>query len=94
MFQIRTPEPGLVVLSGRLDASVSTEVGDQIRALPGPLTFECSELEYISSAGISVVMETYKRMQSAGHVLRMTGLQPRVRKVFEYAGLAGLLGIE
>lgn len=94
MFEIRMESPGTVTLSGRLDAAESDRALAALAPLPGPLVLDCERLEYVSSAGIAIIMQTYKRMLAAGHTLRMTRLSPRVRNVFVYAGLAELLGIE
>jgi anti-anti-sigma regulatory factor len=37
---------------------------------------------------------THKRLLAAGHALRITHLQPRVRNVFTFAGLDRILKIE
>jgi len=94
MFQIHLDTPGTATLAGRLDAAESDAALAALAPLPGPLVLDCEKLEYISSAGIAVIMQTYKRLLASGHSLRMTRLTPRVRNVFVYAGLAELLGIE
>ncbi len=94
MFEIRVESAGLVRLLGRLDASEAERAGEDLRALEGPMTLDCSSLEYISSAGLSLVVMTYKRLQAAGHSLRLVNLQPKVRNVFTYARLDRLLNIE
>lgn len=94
MFQLRIETDGVVRLSGRLDASEADKAIEDLRALEGPMTLDCSALEYISSAGLSVMVMTYKRLHAAGHSLRLVNLQPKVRNVFTYAGLHKLLSIE
>jgi anti-anti-sigma factor len=94
MFEIRVADGGLVRMSGRLDAAEADKARADLDGMPGPLTLDCSELEYISSAGLSVLIVTYKRLHAAGHPLRLVNLQPRVRNVFHYAGLNRLLQIE
>ncbi len=94
MFQIHMDTPGIATLSGRLDAAESDQALAALSSHSGPLVLDCAQLEYISSAGIAVVMQTYKRLLAGGHSLRMTRLTPRVKNVFVYAGLAELLGIE
>lgn len=94
MFEMRMESPGTVALSGRLDAAESDRALATLTPLAGPLVLDCDKLEYISSAGIAVIMQTYKRLLAGGQTLRMTRLSPRVRNVFVYAGLAELLGIE
>jgi anti-anti-sigma factor len=94
MFEIRTEQVGQVSLVGRLDAAEADRALQVLRGLSGPLVVDCAGLDYVSSAGIAVLMDTYKRLTSAGHSLRLVNLTPRVRNVFTYAGLDKLLGIQ
>lgn len=93
-FRLAKGNDGEVRLIGRLDAAEADQATKDFAALEGPVVADCSELEYISSAGISVLMVTYKRLQQKGHSLRLKAVQPRVRNVFVYSGLAPMLGIE
>lgn len=94
MLDLKVGSNGMVALEGRLDAAESDRALATLQALPGPLTLECSKLEYISSAGISVIMQTFKRLTSSGSKLVLTGLTPRVKNVFTYAGLDRVLEIQ
>jgi anti-anti-sigma factor len=58
------------------------------------VTADCSELDYVSSAGITVILELHKRVTGSGHALRLTGMNPRVRTVFVYTGLDKVLNID
>jgi anti-sigma B factor antagonist len=94
MFEIEIRDPGSILLRGRLDASEAENAIEVLRGIPGPITADCSELEYISSAGIGVLVETHKRLMDAGQALTLKNLTPRVRNVFTYAGLHKFLLIE
>ena len=94
MFEVRAGGPGIARLSGRLDASESDRALAELQTLPGPLTLDCSELEYISSAGLSVMVQVFKRLHAGGHTLKLVNLLPRVRNIFTYAGFDRLLDIE
>jgi anti-anti-sigma factor len=94
MFEIEIRDPGSILLRGRLDASEAENAIEVLRGIPGPITAECSELEYISSAVIGVLVETHKRLMDAGQALTLKNLTPRVRYVFTYAGLHKFLLIE
>ena len=94
MFEIRTGPTGQVSLVGRFDAAEADRALQVFRGLSGPLVVDCAELDYVSSAGIAVFMDTYKRLSTGGHSLRLVNLTPRVRNVFTYAGLDKLLGIQ
>jgi anti-anti-sigma factor len=94
MFEIRTPAEGRAEMIGRLDAAESEAADRAFKALQGPLVLDCTGLEYISSAGLGVLIELHKRLASSGQTLTLTHLGPRVRNVFMYAGLDRLLKIE
>ena len=94
MLELRVESGGVVRIQGRLDAAESEAALATLEKLPGPMTLDCTQLEYISSAGISVVMQTWKRLNGQGSSLRMTGMTPRVRNVFAYAGLDKVLDIQ
>ena len=93
MFEIRV-EGGVVRLKGRLDASQSDQAQRVLRGIDGSVSLDCSELDYISSAGIGVIIETYRRLHTSGHTLKLVRLLPRVRNIFAYAGLDRILTIE
>lgn len=94
MLELHVEAGGLVRVQGRLDAAESDRALATLEKLAGPLTLDCGQLEYISSAGISVIMQTWKRLNGQGSSLRLTGMTPRVRNVFAYAGLDKVLDIQ
>ena len=85
---------GVAALAGRLDADEAPNALARLQGLDGPLTLDCAELEYISSAGLGVVVQTFKRLKAQGQDLKLVRLRPNVRNVFTYAGLHRLLQIE
>jgi len=93
VLELQVTEPGMVRLRGRLDAAESPRALETLERMSGPLTLDCSELEYISSAGISVILETFKRLSTQGSRLSLVEVLPRVRNVFMYAGLDKVLDI-
>ncbi len=94
MLELKVEADGVVRIQGRLDAEQSDRALETLERLSGPLTLDCTGLEYISSAGISVIMQTWKRLHSQGASFRMIGTTPRVRNVFGYAGLDKVLDIQ
>jgi len=94
MFEIRFLNGSQIKLIGRLDAAQAESATASLKALSGSAVADCSELEYISSAGIGVLIETFKRLRDAGHTLTLAGMSPRIRNVFAYAGLDKVLRIE
>jgi anti-sigma B factor antagonist len=93
MFEIRPGSDGGIRLIGRLDASAAEGAMAALRQLVDSVTADCAELDYISSAGLGVILETYKRLHGLGLDLRLVNVPPRIRNVFRYAGLDQVLDI-
>ena len=86
MLDIKFADDGRILLFGRLDASQV----ESVRAVLGAVTESCildfSELEYISSLGLGVLLEAQKRLTDAGHGLIITNLSVHIADLFKLAG--------
>ena len=85
-----------VALSGRLDTLTSPELEDKLdEELEGVerLIFDLGELEYISSAGLRVLLGAYKMMEEYNGMLIRNVTEP-VMDVFEVTGFSDVLDIE
>ena len=81
-------------ISGRLDTTTAPNLETVINELSADtkeLVFDMSELEYISSAGIRVILGAYKKMNSNNGMMRIEKAQDIVREVFEMTGLSEML---
>ena len=94
MLDIQVSEQGTIRLVGRFDASQAELAQATFRAIRASAVADLAELDYISSAGIAIIVETYKRLTDAGHTFRLVNLNPRIRTVFGYAGLDKVMQIE
>ena len=94
MFEIERREEGLVAISGRLDASQARKADEFLATVTNSTRIDLSNLDYISSAGISVILRVYKRLDDRGHTLTLMNPSRHVRNVFHYAGLDQVLAIE
>lgn len=94
MFAIEYGPDGTVVIAGRLDAAQATVAQSFLDRVEGPVSLECSRLEYISSAGIGVLLRTHKRLLASAGKIRLAGIQPHLMDVFVYSGLDQLFEIE
>jgi len=93
-FGIRSESKGIVGMTGRLDASQAPKAQAFLDGFSEPLVLDFSGLDYISSAGLSVLMITLKRLQAGGHSLRFRHVPDRVMNVFRYAGLDAVFSFE
>jgi anti-sigma B factor antagonist len=85
---------GVVVITGRLDAAQSALADAFLGKVEGPVTLDCSKLEYISSAGLGVLLKTQKRLMASNAGMRLTGLNRHLRDIFRYAGFDRIFQID
>ncbi len=80
----------IFVLNGRLDSNSSPLFEKQLRDfLSAPTThliFDCDNLEYISSAGLRVVLNTAKAYHAGPYSFVACAMQDHVLEVFEISG--------
>ena len=86
MLDVRVSENGEIVLSGRFDASEAVKAETFLAAVTESKTVDLSGLQYISSAGLGVLLATQKRLMSSGSSLKLRNLRGHVREVFHYSG--------
>jgi anti-sigma B factor antagonist len=94
MLAINHGAPGVVVISGRLDAVQSPTAQAFLDEVEGTVTLDCSGLEYISSAGLGVLLKTQKRLLASGGKLRLSGVNRHLQDIFGYSGFDQLFEIE
>jgi anti-sigma B factor antagonist len=94
MLAIDDGPDGAVVLSGRLDAAQAAAAQAFLDRVQGVVTLDCRGLEYISSAGLGVLLKTQKRLIAASGKLRLVGVNSHLRDVFRYSGFDKILEIE
>ena len=81
-------------ITGRLDTTTAPNLESVINELPEDtkeLIFDMSGVEYISSAGIRVLLGAYKKMNTNQGIMRIEKANDMVREVFEMKGLLELL---
>lgn len=85
-----------VAIAGRLDTTTSPQLEGELRtAVNGitELTFDLEKLEYISSAGLRVLLTAQKVMNKQGE-MKIINVNPDVREIFEVTGLDEILNVE
>jgi anti-sigma B factor antagonist len=94
MLTIEGGDGGPVVVAGRLDATQSAAAQSYLDRLDGVVTLDCAGLEYLSSAGLGVLLKTHKRLLGAGGRLRLTQVNRHLQDIFSYSGFDQILEIE
>ena len=82
---------------GRIDALTShhleSAVGSAARGGTSRIIFDMSEVDFISSAGLRVILMTAKKAAAANGGLAIFGVQPAVNEVFEISGVKKIIPI-
>ena len=84
----------VVVIAGRLDAAQCPAAQSFLDKVQGTVTLDCSKLEYISSAGLGVLLKTQKRLIASAGKLRLAGVSSHLRDIFVYSGFDQIFEIE
>jgi anti-sigma B factor antagonist len=85
---------GRVSFTGRLDAAQSPRAQAFLDALADPGEIDLAGLEYISSAGLGVLLRTHKRLLASGGRLRLVNVNHHIFDVFRYSGFDQLFDVE
>lgn len=93
----REEEKLILKVTGRLDSATAPEMEEALSEMPentGELLLDFSELEYISSAGLRVLLNMHKKMEKAEGRMTVTGVNEEVREVFVITGFSEILNME
>jgi anti-sigma B factor antagonist len=94
VFAIDNGPDGVVVIIGRLDAAQSPVAQAFLDRVQGTVTLDCNRLEYISSAGLGVLLKTQKRLLASSGKVRLSGVNRHLQDIFGYSGFDQLFEIE
>lgn len=98
MLKLETVTEGAnatVKLDGRLDTTTAYELETLIKELAPKtekLTLDCANLEYVSSAGLRVLLSAHKTMSAVGG-MTITNVGEMVNEVFDLTGFNEILNI-
>lgn len=84
-------------LSGRLDAKTSETFEQQLLAAIAAghnrISLDFSKLDYISSAGLRVLLLAAKKLQEGGGKMALCSLKPALKTVFDIAGFSTIFSL-
>ena len=85
-----------IALEGRLDTTTSPELDEIVKNSLGgitKLTFDFKDLQYISSAGLRVLLSAQKLMNKQGSMV-IVNADENIRDIFEVTGFSDILTVE
>jgi anti-anti-sigma factor len=88
----------VLTLNGRLDSNTAAPTEKEVQRLTDGsvkgLVIDCTNMAYVSSAGLRVLLIAAKRMKAAGCKLALAGLSAPVTDVFRVSGFLALFTIK
>lgn len=94
MFEIKINEANEITLSGRFDASQVEKANAVFEKINRSTVVNFKELDYISSAGLSVLLVAQKQLTEKNQQLKLINMNNHIRDVFKYAGFDMIFDIE
>jgi len=94
MFDIDFNDQGQVVMKGRLDAAQAQKAQDFLGSVSGECVVDMAELEYISSAGLGVLLKAHKRLMASSSGLKLVNVNHYINDIFRYSGFDKLFDIK
>ena len=86
-----------IALAGRLDTMTAPELEAELgEALEGAekVAFDLADLEYMSSAGLRILLSTQKKMMAKGGSVVVRNANETITEIFEVTGFSDILTIE
>ena len=93
MLEIRFADDGRIHMIGKLDASQSQKASEALGRINESIVLDLSELNYISSAGLGVLIAVSQRLTKEGKTLKLVNVNDHIRNIFHYARLETLFDI-
>lgn len=90
-------EVAVVAVAGQINSANAAEIEarllEQIEQGERRCVLDLGKLDYISSAGLRVVLVLAKRLKENQGRLALCNLQPHVREVFDISGFLAILNV-
>ena len=92
----RQGNTAIATAAGRLDSNSASSFEEGLMSVVDgekAIVLDMSSINYVSSAGLRVLLVAAKKCKSTGHRLALCGLAPEVRMVFDISGFLALFSI-
>lgn len=88
----------IAAISGDLDNAASTQAERSLapvfESTDCDVVIDCTELNYISSSGLRILLNVYKHTRANGHSAALKGMADEVEEVFKLSGFLQLFNVE
>ncbi len=90
--------PVTVALKGSIDSANAEEFYAAVKMYYGDaetdLVLDCAALEFLDSTALGTFIKLLKFLKERGHMLKIKGLNPRIKKLFVICALDKIMEIE
>ncbi|MBQ7555640.1 STAS domain-containing protein [bacterium] len=97
-YEITSPPPELTVaVKGRLDTLTSPKLESDLEpsiAKSKSLVLDLTGVDYLSSAGLRLLLTLQKRFKKEGGSFKLRGIQPGVMEILRMTGFLKILSVE
>ena len=93
MFEITEGPNRELMLSGRFDASQTAKARNVFMSLSEGRIVDFAKLDYISSAGLGILLAAQKRLSERGQSLKLINVNSHIRDVFHFSGFDQIFDI-
>lgn len=87
----------ILKIVGRVDTATSAQleeiVSPYFTKAGSKVSFDCEDMEYISSAGLRVFLTAHKNIAMKGGSFSVCNISPQVKSVFDMTGFSKILNI-
>ncbi|MEI7609253.1 MAG: STAS domain-containing protein [Rhodospirillaceae bacterium] len=88
----------IIEAQGRIDSNTAKAFEEKLLGAIAPaepqMVVDCSQLDYVSSAGLRVLLLAAKKVKAARGKLALAGLKPHVQEVFDVSGFSSIFSIQ
>ena len=97
-YEITSPSPDLIVaVQGRLDTLTSPKLESELEpslAKATTLVLDLAGVDYLSSAGLRLLLTYQKRFKKEGGSFKLRNIQPGVMEILRMTGFLKILSVE
>ena len=90
MFEIELSDSETDAVEGRLDAAQAVKAHAFLDQVGSQCVLYMEKLEYISSAGLGVLLKTHKRLMGLVSGVKLINVSPHIHDIFRYYGFVKL----